>query len=94
MKKQYHQPKLYAETFALAEHIGANCTTIMTFGVGCVYGDDTAGTMFATEACGTDAMEMWQNFSPTPDDWTMENVGQLGLDCYNTFSNFSKTYTS
>ena len=94
MRKQYRQPKLYAETFELAEHIGANCVTIMTFGTDCPYGDDTAGVMFASDACGEDAVEMWQRTGLPSDQWTMENVGSLGLDCYNTFSNFNNTYTS
>ena len=92
MKKQYSKPSLYAERFAVSEHI-ASCLLVATWGSDCPYSDH--GLSLFTESCGDVAAEYWSFLTDDTSQWTHENVAQLGLECYNSFmGDFGSFFTS
>ena len=95
MKKQYHKPALYAETFELAEHIArcappnaeysrANYSDAGSCGFDIGASGDGSNTVFTNSNCALasllDEGDSWQ---------TLQGV----VVCYNSFFDFAASYT-
>lgn len=94
MKKQYTKPALFAERFALAEHI-AGCQTVVNFDVGsCGAIKINDMTLFST-SCGAWSDSWWQaNGVESVGDQTFEKLDELGIDCYNAATSSSALFVS
>ena len=94
MKRHYTKPMLYAERFALVEHISQSCAFVTNFGNGCPI--EEGGMRFFTTAsvCSDDAVSMWQFAGVTPENATIQDLSKLNIRCYNSFRDFNALYTS
>ena len=95
MRKQYAKPKLYAERFALVEHISGGCAYVTYFGNGCPI--EEAGMTFFVDAntCSEDVEMLWTGAGVTDTSQrTIQNLSLLNLQCYNSFADFSQLFTS
>lgn len=80
MKKVYTKPSLFAERFALAEHI-AGCANVVNFDVDVCGGIKVNDMTFFTNACGH---EWWNAYGVTDvGEMTFEKLSELPIDCYN-----------
>ncbi len=96
MKSEYIKPMLFAERFAFSEHI-ANCVHVVNFQeTQCSMYDDNGLTLFASgDVCGADADSMWTFAGVTdPSKRTWGNIGVLKIECYNSFHETNKFFTS
>ena len=91
MRKEYNKPLLYAETFALAEHISAGCAYMANFGNDCQLTVD--GLNFFTESAGCadgDGMILLRGvMSPDEEEPTLQDFYKLNMKCYNSFVDFT-----
>lgn len=96
MKKDYQKPLLFAEQFALNEHISKGCGVLTTFGGDCPIQVDNDPTFFtATPACHPDAISMLKfagyDGSQDPVRFLIEVVKPT---CYNSFADYSQLFIS
>ena len=94
-RKKYYKPLLFAESFALSEHISAGCYYQTNFGNQCPI--DEAGMLFFTNAqsCSEDVEMLWVGAGVTDETQrTVENLSLLNIQCYNSFADFSQLFTS
>ncbi len=97
MKSAYIKPMLYAEAFALAEHIAGGCAYVTNFGNTCPI--DEAGVVFFTSAqgsgCNEDAINMMTFNGIDPATASVEDIIQkINPTCYNSFADFTALFTS
>ena len=97
MRKTYQKPLLFAEQFAMNEHISKGCAYISNFGNGCPI--DEAGVIFFTNAensgCNEDAISMMEFAGLDPATVTVEDlITVLHPTCYNSFADFSQLFVS
>lgn len=87
---------LYAEAFALAEHVAA-CGWVTTFGVNCPLATDVMTFFTQAPNCDDDAISMIR-FSMGTDDLSgfsmNEMINQVKPTCYNSLNDFSQLFTS
>lgn len=95
MKKAYAKPMLYAESFALVEHIAQTCAWVTTFGTGCPLADGPVVFFTETPGCNEDGISMITFAGYDPSEVTMEQlINNIHPTCYNSFSEYSQLYTS
>ena len=94
--KVYQKPVLYAESYALAEHISQSCVFQTNFGNQCPITD--AGVTFFTtvETCSEDGVSMINfkygpNYAPQA---TVEDLIALNIECYNSLQDYHQLFTS
>ena len=96
MKKAYVKPALYAESFALAEHIAGGCAYVTNFGNQCPISE--AGVIFFTNAqgsgCNDDAISMFTFAGVDPANASITDLQGMNIQCYNSFADFSQLFTS
>ena len=92
MRKQYAKPKLYAERFALVEHISGGCAYVTYFGNGCPIAE--ADITFFNTSCGTEVAGMWEFAGVNPDLAKLEDLSKLNVQCYNSFRDLNTLFTS
>ena len=97
MKRTYIKPMLYAEAFALAEHIAGGCAYVTNFGNTCPISE--AGVVFFTNAenscCNEDAINMMTFNDIDPATASVEDIIQkINPTCYNSFADFTALFTS
>ena len=90
-KKQYSQPVIYAERFALAEHI-SSCLYTANLGNGCPIAE--ADITFFNTSCGTEVAGMWEFAGVNPDLAKLEDLSKLNVQCYNSFRDLNTLFTS
>ena len=87
---------LYAESFALAEHISAGCGYVTNFGNQCPISE--AGVVFFTtvNTCSEDGVSMieFQYGEGSAANATVEQLIAMNIQCYNSFADFSLLFTS
>lgn len=88
---------LYAESFALAEHISAGCSYVTNFGNQCPISE--AGVIFFTSSNATcannaDGQSMIEFAGLDPATVTVEQLIGMNIQCYNSFADFNQLYTS
>ena len=87
---------LYAESFALVEHISAGCGYITNFGNQCPISE--AGVIFFTNAegsgCNEDAWILMEGAGVAPGTATVEQLIGMNIRCYNSFADFTQLFTS
>ena len=95
MKKAYVKPVLYAERFAIAEHI-SSCVYQTNFGVSCPIAD--AGVTFFTTTeigCTQEGMFLIQNSTgKNPVDATVEDLIGMDITCYNALQDYHSLFNS
>ena len=94
MKKQYQKPVLYAETFALVEHI-ARCAPPNAEYDRANYGDiNSCGFNIGAPGSG---MTLFGNdncaLAPFLTDYSMQGAKDAGFQCYNSFFDMAASYT-
>lgn len=82
MKKVYTKPSLFAERFALAEHI-AGCANVMTFDMGSCGAIRINDMMLFNTGCGASSDAWWRANDVDPAAATFETLNELGINCYN-----------
>ena len=94
MKNTYIKPVLYAEAFALAEHISQTCVYQTNFGSNCPITE--AGVTFFTskETCSEDGVSMMEFAGLSPATATVEDLIGMKITCYNSFADFNLLFTS
>lgn len=97
MKKPYAKPMLYAESFALVEHIAGGCAHVTNFGNQCPISE--AGVVFFTSeaaGCNGDGISMieFQYGEGSAANVTVEQLIGMNIQCYNSFADFSLLFTS
>ena len=94
MKKAYVKPALYAESFALAEHISAGCGYVANFGNGCPITVEGI-TYFTSEiSCSPKAVAIFEANNIDPNSATVETLMGMNIQCYNSFVDFNMLFTS
>ena len=97
MRKAYQKPVLYAESYALAEHISQTCAFQTNFGNQCPI-TEYGVTFFtsSTSGCNEDGISMieFKYGDGSAANVTVEQLIGLRPTCYNSFSDFSQLYTS
>lgn len=96
MKKQYHRPAIYAESFQLCEHIGLSCPGIMPGSAShwdagtCTFKDVGGFTLF------TESTQMCKDAVNTEVENAMyENmVDGVVSECYNGFNGYAAAFAS
>ena len=90
MKKEYVKPVLFAESFSLSEHI-ASCVNIASFGAqeNCRFDDQNGWVIFMTQDVCGEGPEYFTNQGLTP---SIENVKDLGVECFNSFQDLNSVY--
>lgn len=94
MKRTYIKPVLYAEAFALAEHIAQACVFVTNFGNNCPI--EEAGMTFfnTTPSCSEDAISMMEFAGVSAETATVEQLMGMNIKCYNSFRDFNTLFTS
>ena len=96
MKKTYSKPFLYAESYALVEHISQSCGMVTNFGNTCPVGD--GGLVFFQSldmGCNEDGISAIEFAGYDPKTISMEDLIQkINPTCYNSFSEYAQMYTS
>ena len=96
MKSAYIKPMLYAEAFALAEHIAGGCAYVTNFGNTCPISE--AGVVFFTSTqngCNDDAISLMTFNGIEPATASVEDIIQkINPTCYNSFADFTALFTS
>ena len=88
MKKVYIKPKLYAETFSLAEHIAGVCVIDKDNGIYATFSADNART-------GGSCTFVDSNIAVFANGYCLDTLEELGeVDCYNAFSNNDSMFSS
>ena len=92
--KEYKKPMLYAESYALAEHISQSCVFQTNFGNQCPIKD--AGVTFFTtaETCSEDGVNMFQFAGVDPSEATIEDLIRMNIQCYNSLQDYHQLFTS
>ena len=94
--KVYQKPVLYAESYALAEHISQSCVFQTNFGNQCPIVD--AGVTFFTtkETCSEDGVSMIEfKYGPgSAAEVTVEQLIGLNIQCYNSLQDYHQLFTS
>ena len=94
--KVYQKPALYAESYALAEHISQSCVFQTNFGNQCPITD--AGVTFFTtaSACSEDGVSMIEfKYGPgSAATVTVEQLIGLNIQCYNSLQDYHQLFTS
>ena len=92
--KEYKKPMLYAESYALAEHISQTCVYQTNFGNQCPITE--AGVTFFTKTpeCSEDGVSMFEFAGIIPAEATVEDLIGMKITCYNSLRDFSQLYTS
>lgn len=93
MKKVYTKPSLFAERFALAEHI-AGCSNVVNFDMdscGAIKINDM--TLFNT-GCGSYSDSWWEANDVAPGERSFEKLDELGIQCYNAATSPSALFVS
>ncbi|MBQ3261543.1 MAG: hypothetical protein IJH52_00050 [Oscillospiraceae bacterium] len=91
MKKPYMKPKLFAETFRMAEHVASNCAigsgATVTFGHGshCNYHDGNILLFYSStsDCAGMD----YDKEAYTEQEFLEEFLSEAHMGCYNAFIN-------
>ena len=96
MKKAYKKPLLFAEPFALVEHISQTCAFVTNFGNQCPIAD--AGVIFFTSmesGCNEDGISMLEFAGVVPADATVEDlINKVNPKCYNSLQDYHQLFTS
>ena len=87
MKKPYVKPFVYAESYALMEHVALNCVVNDDFqgakhrnANDCAYVDDNLA-LFVNDSKGCDTgLFSFAGLEPS-----VENLPAIGVECYNSF---------
>ena len=96
--KEYKKPMLYAESYALAEHISQSCAYQTNFGNQCPISD--AGVVFFTrsnETCAAseDGQSMISFAGLDPENVTVEQIiNVVKPTCYNSLQDYHQLFTS
>ena len=94
--KVYQKPALYAESYALAEHISQSCVFQTNFGNQCPITD--AGVTFFTSAensgCNDDGIGMFTFAGVDPAEATIEDLIRMNIQCYNSLQDYHQLFTS
>ena len=92
--KVYQKPALYAESYALAEHISQSCVFQTNFGNQCPITD--AGVTFFTtvSACSEDGVSMFEFAGKNPETATIEDLIDMNIQCYNSLQDYHQLFTS
>ena len=92
--KEYKKPMLYAESYALAEHISQSCVFQTNFGNQCPITD--AGVTFFTtvETCSEDGVSMIEFKYGSAKNATVEDLIGLNIQCYNSLLDYHQLFTS
>lgn len=94
--KVYQKPVLYAESYALAEHISQSCVFQTNFGNQCPITD--AGVTFFTtvDTCSEDGVSMIEfKYGPgSAAEVTVEQLIGLNIQCYNSLQDYHQLFTS
>ena len=85
MRKTYEKPLLYAEGFALLEHISAGCAYMANFGNDCQIEVD--GITFFTLDAGCNDQDGFDLLGK--EDATLEDFYAINMRCYNSFVDFT-----
>ncbi len=84
MKKVYAKPQLYAEAFALVEHVSAGCAYEAHFSNDCQIELDGIGYFTADANCSEEGRILLGK-----DDAEMADFYAMNLRCYNSFVDFT-----
>ena len=94
--KVYQKPALYAESYALAEHISQSCVFQTNFGNQCPIVD--AGVTFFTtvSACSEDGVSMieFKYGKGYAENATIEDLIAMNIQCYNSLQDYHQLFTS
>ncbi len=82
MKKAYTKPALFAERFALAEHI-AGCSNVVTFDMDACGAITINDMQFFGNGCGGASDSWWEAFGVSESERSFEKLSELGIECYN-----------
>lgn len=84
MKKDYAKPQLYAEAFALVEHVSAGCAYEAHFSNDCQIELDGITYFTSAANCSDDGILLLGK-----DDAEMADFYAMNLRCYNSFVDFT-----
>lgn len=82
MKKVYTKPSLFAERFALAEHI-AGCANVVNFDMGSCGAIKINDLSLFSTSCGASSDAWWNYNGIDPSEASFEKLYELGIECYN-----------
>ena len=87
---------LYAESFALVEHISQSCGWQTNFGTSCPIADGGAIFFQSLEMdCNEDGMSMIEFAGYDPTTVSMETlITVINPTCYNSFNEYNQLFTS
>ena len=98
MKKDYQKPLLFAEQFALNEHISKGCGVLTTFGGNCPITVDGLTFFTTTPNCSDDAISMFSfngyNFNDENADPVKFLIDEINPTCYNSLTDFHQMFVS
>ncbi len=86
MKEVYAKPQLYAEAFALVEHVSAGCAYMAQFSNDCQITVD--GITFFTSDAGCNDQDGFDLLDGNQNA-TLEDFYALNQKCYNSFVDFT-----
>lgn len=92
MKRQYHRPELFAESFALMEHISQSCAFPTNHSQTCQFEDKNTVYFNTTVGC-EDADLLWDGVAD-PATASYADLANLNYDCYNAPTNFTVLVSS
>lgn len=96
MRKTYQKPLLFAERFAMNEHIAQSCGVQTSFGGDCPITVDGL-TFFTNENdCSEDAVSMFRfaEFDFDNGDPVKFLIDEINPTCYNSLTDFHQMFTS
>ena len=94
MKKAYVKPALYAERFAIAEHVAA-CAYQTTFGTDCPIVADEVKFFTNDIACNEDGMALILGAGLQLETVTVEQlINVVNPTCYNSLQDYHQLFVS
>ncbi len=96
MRKAYQKPLLFAEQFAMNEHISKSCLLLTNFGGGCPIAVDGLTFFTSTPDCSADAISMFEfnGYKEGEDDPLLFLINEINPTCYNSLADFHQMFVS